>query len=199
MARTQPLSDARPRGRPRDASADHRILAATFRQLVAVGYPGLSIEAVAAEAGVAKTTIYRRYPAKRDLAIAALGQEAPFPPPPAELHGREAIERFVRQAVAMLIESGAVRILGSLLVEDQRDPGLLAAFRARVLEPRRRLVTELLERGVARGEIRADIDPLVVTEMIAGAVFGHHVILGQPTSDAWVTSLVDHVWAAIRA
>jgi hypothetical protein len=35
--------------------------------------------------------------------------------------------------------------------------------------------------------------------MIAGAVFGHHVILGQPTSDAWVTSLVDHVWAAIRA
>jgi hypothetical protein len=99
----------------------------------------------------------------------------------------------------MLIESGAVRILGSLLVEDQRDPGLLAAFRARVLEPRRRLVTELLERGVERGEIRSDIDPLVVTEMIAGAVFGHHVILGQPTSDAWVTALVDHVWAAIRA
>jgi AcrR family transcriptional regulator len=199
MAQTQPRPDAGPRGRPRDASADHRILAATFRQLVAVGYPGLSIEAVAAEAGVAKTTIYRRYPTKRDLTIAALSQEAPFPPPSPELHGREAIERFVRQAVAMLIESGAVRILGSLLVEEQRDPGILAAFRQRILEPRRALVTQLLERGVDRGEVRPDIDPLVVTEMIAGAVFGHHVILGQPTSDAWVESLVDHVWAAIRA
>jgi AcrR family transcriptional regulator len=201
MAQTEARSgaDPAPRGRPRDASADHRILAATFRQLVAVGYPGLSVEAVAAEAGVAKTTIYRRYPTKRDLAIAALSQEAPFPPPPAELRGRDAIERFVRQAVAMLIESGAVRILGSLLTEDQRDPGILAAFRARVLEPRRAVVTGMLQRGIERGEIRPDIDPLVVTEMIAGAVFGHHVILGQPTTDAWVASLVDHVWAAIRA
>jgi AcrR family transcriptional regulator len=197
MTQTQP--DASPRGRPRDTSADHRILAATFRQLVAAGYPGLSVEAVAADAGVAKTTIYRRYPTKRDLAIAALSQEAPFPPPAAELHGREAIERFVRQAVTMLIESGAVRILGSLLVEDQRDPGILAAFRARILEPRRALVTAMLERGVDSGEIRPDIDPLVVTEMIAGAVFGHHVILGLPTSDGWIESLVDHVWAAIRA
>jgi tetracycline repressor-like protein len=99
----------------------------------------------------------------------------------------------------MLIESGAVRILGSLLVEDQRDPGILAAFRARILEPRRALVTAMLERGVDSGEIRPDIDPLVVTEMIAGAVFGHHVILGLPTSDGWIESLVDHVWAAIRA
>ena len=200
MAQPVPRStESSPRGRPRDASADHRILAATFRQLVAVGYPSLSVEAVAADAGVAKTTIYRRYPTKRDLTIAALGQETPFPPPPAELHGRVAIERFVHQAVTMLIESGAVRILGSLLVEEQRDPGILAAFRARILEPRRSLVTAMLERGVERGEIRPDIDPLVVTEMIAGAVFGHHVILGQPTSEAWVESLVDHVWAAIRA
>ncbi|HEX5013273.1 MAG TPA: TetR-like C-terminal domain-containing protein [Candidatus Limnocylindrales bacterium] len=199
MAQTEPRSDAGPRGRPRDASADHRILAATFRQLVAVGYPGLSVEAVAAEAGVAKTTIYRRYPTKRELTVAALSQEAPFPPPSPQLHGRDAIERFVRQAVAMLIESGAVRILGSLLVEEQRDPGILAAFRERILEPRRALVAAMLRRGIERGEIRPDIDPLVVTEMIAGAVFGHHVILGQLTSDAWVESLVDHIWAAIRA
>src|SRR5262245_43373044 len=201
MAQTDTRSSAEPipRGRPRDAAADHRILAAAFRQLVAVGYAGLSVEGVAAEAGVAKTTIYRRYPTKRDLAIAALGQEVPFGPPPAEYHGRDAVERFVRQAVAMLIESGAFRILGSLLVEEQRDPGLLAAFRASILEPRRRLVTQRLERGIERGEIRPDIDPLVVTEMIAGAVIGHHVILGRPSSDAWVDTLADHIWTAIRA
>src|SRR5262245_25853189 len=99
MAQTRTSAEATPRGRPRDAAADHRILAATFRQLVAVGYAGLSVEAVASDAGVAKTTIYRRYPTKRDLAIAALSQEAPFLAPPPELHGRDAIEAFVRRAV----------------------------------------------------------------------------------------------------
>ena len=56
----------------------------------------------------------------------------------------------------------------------------------------------MLRTGVERGEIRPEIDPLVVTEMIAGAVFGHHAILGLPTSEAWIDSLVEHVWIAIR-
>ena len=188
-----------PRGRPRDRGADDRILRAAFEQLVRVGYGGLSMEAVAAEAGVAKTTVYRRYPAKRDLVVAALGEETPFPSVPADLPAHDALERFIRQAITMLIDSGAARILGSLLVEDQREPGLLDVFRQRILGPRREMVLAMLQRGIERGEIRPDIDPLVVTEMVAGAVFGHHVILGLPTTDDWVDSLVDHIWAAIAA
>ena len=187
------------RGRPRDRGADDRILLAAFEQLVRVGYGGLSMEAVAAEAGVAKTTVYRRYPTKRDLVVAALREETPFPPAPADLPAREALERFVRQAITTLIDSGAVRILGSLLVEDQREPGLLDVFRQRILGPRRAIIVAMLQRGIERGEIRPDMDPLVVTEMIAGAVFGHHVILGLTATDDWVDSLVDHVWAAIAA
>ena len=53
--------------------------------------------------------------------------------------------------------------------------------------------------GVERGEIRPDIDPLVVTEMVAGAVVGHHAILGMTATDAWVEALVEHVWTAIAA
>ena len=67
-----PDSPPSTRGRPRDVDVDRRILAATFRQLVDVGYGALSIEAVAAEAGVAKTTIYRRHPSKAELVVAAL-------------------------------------------------------------------------------------------------------------------------------
>ena len=185
------------RGRPRDAAVDDRILLATFEQLVEVGYSGLSIEAVAAAAGVAKTSIYRRYPTKRDLVVAALGEETPFSPPPIDMPSHAALGAFVRQAIHMLIESGAVRILGSLLVEEQREPGILEVFRERILGPRRGMVEAMLRRGIERGEIRADIDPLVVTEMVAGAVFGHHVILGLPTTDAWIEALVEHVWAAI--
>jgi AcrR family transcriptional regulator len=187
------------RGRPRDRGADDRILLAAFEQLVRVGYGGLSMEAVAAEAGVAKTTVYRRYPTKRDLVVAALREEVPFPPMPADLPTHEALARLVRQAITVLIDSGAARILGSLLVEDQREPGLLDVFRQRILGPRRAIIVAMLQRGIERGEVRPDMDPLVVTEMIAGAVFGHHVILGLTASDEWVESLVDHVWAAIAA
>jgi hypothetical protein len=98
----------------------------------------------------------------------------------------------------MLIESGAVRILASLLVEEQREPGVLQVFRERILGPRRMLVVEMLERGIERGEIRRDIDPLVVTEMIAGAIFGHHMILGMTATEDWIESLVDHIWASIK-
>jgi AcrR family transcriptional regulator len=185
------------RGRPRDAGADRRILEATFRQLVDVGYGALSIEAVAAEAGVAKTTIYRRYPTKAELVVDALRVEVAFVPPPGDIDARTALELFVRQAIAVLIDSGAIRILGSFLVEETREPGLLDVFRERIIGPRRGLVEQMLRRGIERGEIRSDIDPLIVTEMIAGAIVGHHAILGLTATDGWVRSLVDHVWAAI--
>jgi AcrR family transcriptional regulator len=187
------------RGRPRSEDVDRRILAATFHQLVAVGYGALSIEAVAAEAGVAKTTIYRRHPTKADLVVSALGVEIPFEPPAEDLSARDALDAFVHQAIRMLIESGAIRILGSLLVEEAREPGVLNVFRTQMLEPRRQIVERMLLRGVERGEVRPDIDPLIVTEMIAGAIFGHHAILGLTGTDEWVRALVDHVWTAIAA
>ncbi|HET7028986.1 MAG TPA: TetR/AcrR family transcriptional regulator [Candidatus Limnocylindrales bacterium] len=197
----RPEAEATPgrgRGRPRDPAADQVILEATFRQLIDVGYGGLSVEAVAAASGVAKTTIYRRWPTKRDLVVAALAVEVPFPSAPADLDSQAALAAFVRGAIAMLIDSGAIRILGSLLVEEQREPGVLAVFRERILAPRRGFVEAMLRRGIERGEIRPDIDPLVVTEMVAGAVFGHHAVLGLTASDAWIDALVDHVWTAIR-
>jgi AcrR family transcriptional regulator len=192
-------ADVAPRGRPRSVGADRAILESTFRQLVDVGYAGLSVEAVATDAGVAKTTIYRRYPGKRDLVIAALSRETPFTPPPSDLPSREALERFVHGAIGSLVESGAIRILGSLLVEEQREPGILEVFRARIIAPRRALVEDMLRRGIARGEIRPDVDPLVVAELVAGAILGHHAILGLTGSDDWVSRLVDHVWAAVEA
>jgi AcrR family transcriptional regulator len=193
----QSADAAAPRGRPRDSRADAAILAATFRQLVDVGYAGLSIESVAAEAGVAKTTLYRRHPTKKELVVAALVAATPFVPPPVDLPTRQALEQFVRAAIHMLIDSGAFRVLGSLLLEESREPGLLATFRARLLAPRRALVEAMLQRGIERGEIRPDIDSLVVTEMIAGAIIGHHVILGLHGDEAWINQLIDHVWRAI--
>jgi AcrR family transcriptional regulator len=190
---------AAPRGRPRHPDTDRAILGATFRQLIEVGYASLSVEAVAAAAGVAKTTLYRRYPTKRDLVIAALESGTPFSGPIDAPDTHAALAVFIRSAIAMMVDSGAIRILGSLLVEERREPELLDVFRKRLLEPRRAIVVDVLRQGIARGDVRPDADPLLVTEMIAGAIFGHHAILGQHADEAWIEALVDHVWAAIRA
>jgi AcrR family transcriptional regulator len=187
------------RGRPRDRRADDRILHAAFEQLIRVGYGSLSMESVATDAGVAKTTVYRRYSSKRELVLAAVSREVPYEAPSGDLPTRDALELFVRTTVLMLVESGAIRVLASLLVEDQREPGLLDAFRERVIGPRQAIVVGMLERGVERGELRPDIDARTVTELVAGATFAHHLILGQPTTDAWIDSVVDHVWRAIES
>jgi hypothetical protein len=84
-------------------------------------------------------------------------------------------------------------------VEDQRHPGLLDVFRERILYPRRAMVEEILRRGIERGELRSDVNPLIVIEMIAGAVFAHHVILGLEGDEAWIRSLGNHVWSAIQS
>ena len=186
-------------GRPRHPRTDVAIMAATFRQLVDVGYGNLSVESVAAAAGVAKTTIYRRYPTKRDLAIAALSVELPFPELPSDIDTRSGLRSVIALIAHAMVDTGAIRILGSLLVESNRDPDLFAVFRQRLLEPRRALVMELLRRGIERGEVRPDADPLIVTEMMAGAIFAHHAILGGATTDAWLDGLTDHLWAMVRS
>jgi AcrR family transcriptional regulator len=196
-----PRDSERPRqpGRPRHPRTDEAILAATFRQLVDVGYGSLSVESVAAAAGVAKTTIYRRYPTKRDLAIAALSVELPFPELPSDIDTRSGLRSVIALIAHAMVDTGAIRILGSLLVESNRDPDPFAVFRQRLLEPRRALVVELLRRGIERGEVRPDADPLIVTEMMAGAIFAHHAILGGSTTNAWLDGLTDHLWAMVRS
>jgi AcrR family transcriptional regulator len=188
---------ARGRGRPRDRAADEAILAAAFRILVDGGYGGLSIEAVAAEAGVGKTTIYRRYPTKRDLVVAALNAATTVELAPSTADARTAIRHLIGQVVRVLFAANGVRILGSFLVEEGREPELLEVFRARVLEPRRAMLVELLQGAVERGEVRADVDVDVVSEVLIGSVFAHYIRTGQYGEEVWVGSVVDTVWAGI--
>lgn len=171
-----------------------------MRLLVTDGYEALSVERVAVEAGVAKTTIYRRFPAKRDLVIAALWAASDVLPPPGPLEDlRSALERLVEDLVEGLVRSGAIRVLASLMAADAREPGLMDAFRARIVEPRRQLIAQMLRSGVERGELRQDIDPLVVAEMLAGAVVAHHLVLGATADAGWVAALADSLWHAVAA
>ena len=184
-------------GRPRDPEADRAILQATLKLLTDQGYAGMSVEGVASEAGVGKTTIYRRYASKEELVVAALGVlKDDLGPPPDTGSGRTDIVEMIVQTQVTVERGQGFAMLGALLVEERRNPELLELFRERIMRPRRDDVIMVLRRGVDRGEIRADIDLEVAVHAMVGAVFMRH-ILGVPESRKRVEETVDTIWRGL--
>jgi AcrR family transcriptional regulator len=154
---------ARGRGRPRSAEAEQAILNATLRMLGTQGVAGTTIEGVAADAGVGKTTIYRRWPTKTDLILAAISDIVPpgDPPDTGSMAGdMAALAEIQRRRLA---GSGLSGIVPRVLAESMSDPGLHQDFVDRVVNPFRKLLRLFIERGIERGELRPDleVEPLV--------------------------------------
>jgi AcrR family transcriptional regulator len=186
----------RPPGRPRTAGADGAILAATLRILAEQGYDRTSLEAVAAEADVARATIYRRWPTKADLVAAAIGclaaeaLEAPSDDPRRFLVDaltgmRDHMERF-----------GCLAIVGSLLARQGEHPEMLEGFRERVIRPARGRVRAGLERAAAAGLVRPDADLDAAVAMLLGAYFAES-LAGRDTGGNWPERVVAELWAAL--
>jgi AcrR family transcriptional regulator len=154
---------ARGRGRPRSEKADQAILAATLRMLGTRGVAGTTIEGVAADAGVGKTTIYRRWPTKTDMILAALSDIVPpgDPPDTGTMAGDMAALAEIQQR--RLAGSGLSGIVPRVLAESMSDPELHQDFVDRVVNPFRELLRLFIERGIERGELRPDleVEPLV--------------------------------------
>ncbi len=149
---------ARPRGRPRSAAAERAILDATLRLIGRHrSVAALSIEAVAQEAGVGKATIYRRWPNKEALVIAAVeAAEQPIP----ELDGENVRDDLIRLLVMMrqnLLDRRAEGLVSLVLGEVGRHPELHRRYHEVVIERRREAMRVVLRRGVATGELRGDI------------------------------------------
>ena len=154
---------ARGRGRPRSEEADQAILHAALRMLGTQGVAGTTIEGVAAEAGVGKTTIYRRWPTKTDLIRAAISDIVPRgdPPDTGSMAGDMAALAETQQR--RLADSGLAGIVPRVLAESMSDPELHQDFVDRVVNPFRELLRLFIERGIERGELRPDleVEPLV--------------------------------------
>jgi AcrR family transcriptional regulator len=154
---------ARGRGRPRSAEAEQAILAATLRMLGTQGVAGTTIEGVAAEAGVGKTTIYRRWSSKTDLIVAAISELAPpgDPPDTGSMAGDMAALAELQQQ--RLAGTGLFAVVPRVLAESMGDPELHQGFLDKVVNPLRGLLRLFIERGIERGELRPDleVEPLV--------------------------------------
>ena len=188
-------------GRPRSVRADEAIIAAVI-ELLAGGTTAeaLSIEAVAAKAGVGKATIYRRWPNKDALLLDTV---ASLKGPPPELEGRS-----VRDDLIALLHpvgrheasASAARVLPCLVSELKRSPLLNQCFQ-QVTEPRRQMMREVLMRGMESGELRPDIDIDVVMAMLVGPMLAHSVMDWNPrlVREKMPEQLVDAIWPAIAA
>ncbi|MGW6910810.1 TetR/AcrR family transcriptional regulator [Streptomyces sp. NPDC054940] len=185
---------ARP-GRPRSTAAATAILAATREALVEVGWSKLTLGDVATRAGVAKTTLYRRWSGKNELvvdAVAELFDELELPD-----RGSLAadIEGVVLQFAAILARPEARSGLMAVVAESTRDEILRERIRESIVNRQKRLVLEGRARAQARGELPPEPDPSesartvdLIFDVVAGAVVHRTLVSAEPVDPDWARS-----------
>ena len=175
-----------PRGRPRDPEADRAILAAAADLLGTSGFGGLTMEAVAERAGVSKATVYRRHPCRQDLLHAVCQQ---FAPPVGGLPDtgdtRRDLAEVLERLAASLSDSEPGRVVPALLAASAVEPEARAAI-ARFAAGRRSVVREVVERGVARGDLPEGTSHEVLADLLVGAVLYRTLVRGEPVGPALV-------------
>jgi AcrR family transcriptional regulator len=181
-------------GRRRSERSHRAILAATQGLLVEQGYRELTIEGVAARAGVGKQTIYRWWPSRAALVLEAYlaGSDAISPPPVAG-SVREDVPALLDWLVAVLAQPIGGRVVAGLVADLPHDRELAERFHRDVVPARRLAMVAALERGRERGEIRADADFELAVDSLHGAVFYRLLLSGEPLDAEFTRQLAEQV------
>src|SRR5215468_2660783 len=174
------------------------ILAATRELLGPDGDVGsLTVEAVAARSGVAKTTIYRRWRDKWELALDAVMIDVlpGFDEPVDVGDTRTELLTFVDSVVTMLAATPYGPAMRGLVSQIATDPGLARVYREQVVAPRLAQLAPVIERGIARGDLRAGTEVRLVHELLVGPVFYRLLLSGAPLDRDLGPRLVDPILA----
>ncbi|MGH9243888.1 MAG: TetR/AcrR family transcriptional regulator [Acidimicrobiales bacterium] len=195
QATTRP--DKQSRGRPRDGTIDAAVLDATEMLLARRGYEAMSIEQVAAAAGVSKPTIYLRYPSKRELVAAMIDR---LRPPLPETSG----DSVTRDLIALIdiqrewVDRHGLRIVAAVLLEQVDHPELLERFQERVIAPVRAAFAAVLKRGIGRGHLRRGADRPEVIDALTGAFWAESISTTGHSPD-WTRRLVETLLQGLAA
>ena len=190
-------SAGRAPGRPREPGTDARVLDATFRLMAQHGYVRMSMDAVAAEAGVTKPTIYRRWPTKIELAMAALVAYCDASRPAVLGDTRADLIAEMEHFRRAISRPYGMSLLGTVLAEEHETPELLAAFREYLVAPRRRALRAILDAAQGRGELKEGAEIDLAVNMLVGTFYAQYVA-ATPFSNDWSEHLVDAVLAGLR-
>ena len=185
-------------GRPRSAAAERRIRDAALALLAERGIGGFSVEAVAVRAGVAKTTIYRRWPTKEEMIVSVVTElKGPAVPPPGG-SVRDELVHLLRETGRQDRASGWGPLMAWLVVDAEEHPELVASIWRRGVGPRRAYLAGVLRRGVAEGQIRPDIDLDLLIDMLVNPVVSRIRLKREPLTDEQVAQVVDIILAGVR-
>ena len=193
----QPTTAAARRPDPRVERSRQAILDAT-RELLADGDVGsLTVEAVASRSGVAKTTIYRRWRDKWELALDAvmIDMIPRFEKPVDVGDTRKELLTFINQVVRMQASAPFGPAMQGLVSQIATDPELARVYRDQVVQPRMDQLGPVIERGIARGDLRPDTDVRLVHELLVGPIFYRLLFSGAPLTRNLGPRIVDAILA----
>ena len=166
----------------RNASSHRAILEATWAEVLQKGYERLTIEGIAARAGVGKQTVYRWWPSKAAVLLEALNartqQTSTFPDTGdivADLGSQLA-------GVATFLAGEGGSVHRAVLAAAQSDPDLASELRRQTIEPRTRACAQRLVKAQAAGQIRADVNPVDIVELVYGPLYYRMILGTRPMS-----------------
>jgi AcrR family transcriptional regulator len=181
------------RGRPLDPEIDDAIVRAAAQLLVEHGIQRMTVPGVAAVAGVAKTTVYRRYASPAQLALAAIAHmNAASPDPPDTGTARQDLTvmlEVIRQRIDPVVTA-------TVLVEAQTHPEVLDLAREKMIGPAVERFRIILRRGVERGELAQDLDIDRAADALIGSYFTYHYERGRPGPE-WPGQVVDTLYPGL--
>lgn len=189
----------RPPGRPRSERARSAILNSTLELLEELGFSDLSIEGVAARAGVGKATIYRWWANKAVLVADAFMSSAIRE---TRFQDTGSIREDLRaqvQRLASIFRGPRGRILRSLIGGGQSDPELLEAFRNRWLLPRRAEGYIILQHAIRRGQLPSNLDPDMFLDALYGPLYFRMLVAHGPVSARFVDDLCEILFSGVGA
>ncbi|MEU9058026.1 TetR/AcrR family transcriptional regulator [Streptomyces sp. NPDC048430] len=194
------MEPAARRGRPRSEDADARIIDAALESLLNRGYDRFSVDEVAVAAGVAKTTLYRRWPTKDHLIVAVVARLQEQVPVEYSGDVRADLTQYLGKIVDGL---DRMRRAGRPAASGDASAGLVAEVAAaaarhadvgaavqEMFARRNSLALTLLEQARDHGELRATADPEVIFDQLAGALYYRLLVTGQPIGAAYVARVV---------
>jgi AcrR family transcriptional regulator len=178
---------------------DHKILQTTRELMDEAGYQALTVDQVAARAGVGKAAIYRRYASKAEMAFVATAH-GQWPPPFADtgsLHGD--LRALARTFLVPMAAPAARDLVPALIGELAVNPDLDTRFQDTFLAAEQAGFAEIIERAVSRGDLAGPVDPAIAHLLLLGSLAAALYILNLPVDDAMVTDLATAAAAGITA
>jgi AcrR family transcriptional regulator len=185
----------RPPGRPRSAEADRAILDAALALFVERGFDKISIDDIAERAGVARTTVYRRWSSKAALVAEAIASERGVPE--LDVGARAGSPEQLFDSLARALTAPDMKqIMARLIGASVDHPELIAAYWRTYMAPRRLAALNLLESAQASGQLPPNADASIVLDVISGAI-AHQMLVrpGERTAD----EIKSHLMAVLRA